>query len=180
MTRHDDIVAERRAEAGLPVLVCPNCGERGAHYVPASLAEPGHFECVPAARMSWQIGLDFPRPPAGLSMNDRPRHWSVKSKSTALVRGLVANRARAAGIPPMERCRVDVEWIVPDARKRDTDNLAPFLKAIYDAIGSDRGVGARLVPDDDPAHMDKPAATIRLERGARAHFIITITRKEGT
>jgi hypothetical protein len=92
------------------------------------------------------------------------------------VRGLVANRVRAAGVPKLGRCRVDVEWVVKTAARRDTDNLAPFLKAIYDGIGADRGVGARIVADDDPAHMEKRGATIRLDReAAAAHFLITIT-----
>lgn len=45
-----EIAAERRAEAGLPVLRCPECGELGAHWVADRLDEyglivPGHFIC---------------------------------------------------------------------------------------------------------------------------------------
>lgn len=40
-----DVAAERREAAGLPVLSCPNCGVREAHWVPESLEGPGFFTC---------------------------------------------------------------------------------------------------------------------------------------
>lgn len=133
----------------------------------------------------WQLRLDYTRPPYGLHANDRPRHWAVKATATKRVRGQIALAVLALGIPKLGRCRVEVEWVVRTATKRDPDNLAPLTKAIYDAIGSDRGTGAHLVADDDPAHMEKPTPTIRLDRAAKAaHFLITITdttpRKDGT
>lgn len=122
----------------------------------------------------WKFHLAIPRAPKGLSMNDRA-HWRAKAASTAWVRGEVVARVVAAGVPTLDRCRVDVEWIVGTRHKRDTDNLAPFLKAIYDGIGSDRGISAHVVTDDDPTHMEKRAATIRYEQGCTAHFEVTIT-----
>ena len=119
--------------------------------------------------------LDYPRPPKGLSANDRPGHWSVKHGATQDIRLEVMAKTRALHMGAPEKIRVDVVWVVADKRRRDTDNLAPFLKAIYDGIGADKGVSARLVDDDDPTHMDKPAATIRYEQGARARFEVTIT-----
>jgi hypothetical protein len=50
--------ARTRSEAGLPVIVCENCGEvvaRGTgHYIPDSLDEyglivPGHYTCERAS-----------------------------------------------------------------------------------------------------------------------------------
>lgn len=122
----------------------------------------------------WSFTLPYPRPPRGLHANDRI-HWRGKAKSSAKVRQDVFTLVRAAHVPALERIRVDVEWVVPDRRKRDTDNLAPLLKVIYDAIGSDRGISARIVEDDDPLHMSKPSATIRHSHGELAHFIVTIT-----
>ena len=123
---------------------------------------------------TWAFDLNHARPPKGLSLNDRC-HWRTKHENTQLIRTQAMLRTRAAKVPALERIRVDVEWVVADRRNRDTDNLAPLLKAIYDGIGSNRGTSARIVEDDDPAHMDKPAATIRFESGATPHFSVTIT-----
>jgi hypothetical protein len=122
----------------------------------------------------WSFNLAFERAPKGLSANDRP-HWTVKARSTSIVRTLVAAHVREAGVPKLDRCRVDVEWVVTTQHRRDTDNLAPFLKAIYDGIGADKGMSAHVVDDDDPAHMEKRGATIRYEKGGTARFVVTIT-----
>lgn len=125
---------------------------------------------------SWSFDLPYTRPPRGLHANDRA-HWRRKAKSTQEVRAAVFALTRAAHVPALERIRVDVEWVVPDRRKRDTDNVSPLLKAIYDGIGSDRGVSARIVEDDSPEFMSKPGATIRYEPGCTAHFTVTITEE---
>ncbi|WP_146079391.1 hypothetical protein [Rathayibacter sp. AY2B9] len=128
-------------------------------------------------RGPWSFTLPYPRPPRGLHSNDRSP-WQVKARSTAQVRLDVFNLVRAAHVPALERIRVDVEWVVPDRRKRDADGPEPMLKAIFDGIGSDRGVSARIVEDDDPRHMDKGRLTIRREPGCLAHFDVTITELE--
>jgi hypothetical protein len=92
-----------------------------------------------------------------------------------MVRQMVFAYTRAAHVPALERCRVEVEWVVVTKHRRDTDNLAPLLKAIYDGVGSDRGVSARIVEDDDPAHMVKPGATIRYAPDETPRFVVTIT-----
>ena len=78
---------------------------------------------------SWSFDLPFTSPPSGLSANDRG-HWGRKASNTAMVRALVFTRTRAAHVPALERCRVDVVWVVRTHHRRDTDNLAPLLKAI--------------------------------------------------
>ena len=167
-----EAAARERAEAlGIPVLRCPECDELGRHWVPDSLEGPGYFTCAPRR---WSFDLVFERAPKGLSANDRS-HWRVKARSTSIVRTLVAAHVRGAGVPSMDRCRVDVEWVVTTKHRRDEDNLAPFLKAIYDGIGADKGISAHIVPDDDPAHMEKRGATIRYEHGGTARFVVTIT-----
>lgn len=50
ISKREKIIRTRRAAAGLPVLLCPCCGSRAAHWVPASLARPGYFECMHVAR----------------------------------------------------------------------------------------------------------------------------------
>lgn len=138
----------------------------------------GDFDCCaqpngPAER-SWSFSLPFTRPPAGLSANDRGGRW-VRARSTAAVREMVFYTVRALHIGVLDRCRVDVVWVVADRRRRDTDNLSPFMKAIFDGIGADKGVSAHVVDDDAPEYMIKPGATIRYVKGCTPHFEVTIT-----
>lgn len=117
----------------------------------------------------WTIRLLYPRPIAGLSANDRV-HYRVKARNTATIREQVSYMVRAAKVPQLERICVDVTWYVTDSRVRDSDNLAPWLKVIYDAIGSSRGVSAHIVKDDSPKYMVKPEARIERAPGKGAAF----------
>lgn len=126
----------------------------------------------------WMFTLNYARPPKGLHANDRA-HWAVKAGATADIRLEVMAKVRALRIGTLEHCTVQVVWVVGDKRKRDTDNLAPFMKAIFDGIGSNsKGYSAHLVDDDDPEHMSKPGAQIRYDRGTKPFFEITITAEE--
>lgn len=124
---------------------------------------------------SWSFTLPYPRPPAGLSANDRPNHWGVKAKSTAMVRLAVFAAVRHAQVPALERCRVDVVWVVSDRRRRDSDNPSGLLKAIFDGIGADKGMSARIVDDDAPEFMTKGPLKILYVEGSTPHFEVTIT-----
>lgn len=123
--------------------------------------------------MAWTLTLPFPRPPKGLHANDRP-HWRTKARATADVRNLVVALVRSQNIPTMQRVSVQLVWVVTDRRKRDEDGPEPLAKAIFDAIGSDRGVSARLVPDDSPEFMDKPRPLIEYRPGDTSHFEVVI------
>src|SRR5690349_3046921 len=124
--------------------------------------------------MAWLLELGYTKPPKGLSANDRT-HWAVKSKSTAEVRALVKHLAIHAGIEPMQRCQVEVIWVVTDRRRRDADNAAPFAKAIFDGLAADKGVSAHIVADDDPEHMVKLMPRIEYRPGCTPHFEVIIT-----
>lgn len=124
--------------------------------------------------MRWLIALDYTKPPKGLSANDRT-HWAVRSKSTAEVRVLVKHLAIHAGIEPMQRCQVEVIWVVADKRRRDADNAAPFAKAIFDGLAADKGVSAHIVADDDPAHMVKLMPRIEYRPNTTPHFEVIVT-----
>lgn len=129
----------------------------------------------PKSEGPWMFTLNYPRPPKGLHANDRT-HWAVKMGATQDIRMEVMARTRNLHIGVLEFCTVQVVWVVGDKRKRDTDNLAPFMKAIFDGIGSNsRGYSAHLVEDDDPEHMSKPGALIRYEKGVKPFFEVTIT-----
>ena len=131
-----------------------------------------------AERNAWWFELPYASLPPGLSMNDRGKHWA-KTRSTAMVRKDVVALVAQSGVPAMGRIRVDVTWFVKTKHRRDTDNAAPLLKAIYDAIGSDRGVSAHIVADDAPEFMEKPGATIHYDKECTPHFVVTITRLDG-
>lgn len=124
--------------------------------------------------MTWTIELGYTKPPPGLSANDRS-HWATKARSVAAVRGLVKSLATKAGIPTMQRCQVEVIWVVADKRRRDADNAAPFAKAIFDGLGADKGVSAHLVVDDDPAHMVKLMPRIEYRPNTTPHFEVIVT-----
>lgn len=121
--------------------------------------------------MNWTIHLPFTKPPDGLSANSR-HHWRAKARSTAEVRQLVAGLAR--GFPKTQRIQVELVWIVNDKRKRDDDNLAPLAKACWDALASDRGVSANLVPDDSPEYVTKMHPRIEYKPGVKPHFELRI------
>lgn len=127
---------------------------------------------------AWSFKLAYPSVPKGLSLNYRGSHWP-RTNNTAMVRRDVMLLTRLAKVPALDKCRVDVCWLVKTKAKRDTDNLAPLLKAIYDGIGSDRGVSARIVEDDSPEYMLKTSATIAYDKGNSPGFVVTITAMEG-
>lgn len=124
--------------------------------------------------MKWLLELGYTKPPDGLSANWRG-HWATKARSTAAVRSLVCWLATEAGIKPMQRCQVEVIWVVADKRRRDADNAAPLAKAIFDGLGADKGVSAQIVVDDDPAHMVKLMPRIEHRPGCTPHFEVIVT-----
>lgn len=123
---------------------------------------------------TWTLTLPYTRPPKGLSANWRG-HWSTKARSTAEVRNLVAALARAARLPQMQRIQVELIWVVTDHRKRDDDNLHPLAKSCWDALASDRGVSARIVPDDSPEFVTKMHPRIEYRPDESPHFEVIVT-----
>lgn len=123
----------------------------------------------------WSIRLLYPRPPKGLSANDR-YHWAVKHESTQKVRHEVMTKVRAAKVPALDRIRLELIWWVTDNRRRDVDNTMPFAKAIYDGVAADKGVSARIVDDDNPLFAEKVMPRIeKLPKNGEAHFELIIT-----
>ena len=90
-----------------------------------------------------------------LSLTDLPSpnrrdHWAVKGRQTRELRDTTLLLARKARLPAGSHCTVELNYIPPDARRRDADNLVLILKACCDAL-VDHGV----VPDDTPGWMSK-------------------------
>lgn len=125
--------------------------------------------------MTWTLTLNYPRPPKGLSANDRA-HWAVKSKATAEVRELVKMHARSQRIPTMQRMQVELVWVVADRRRRDGgENLGPLLKAVVDGLAADKGTSAHLVPDDAPEFVTRLMPRIEFRQGETPYFEVIIT-----
>ena len=83
-----------------------------------------------------EITITLPLPPRELSPNSRC-HWAKKAKAVAAYR----EQAKVAGwrIPASERPAWDIAeartvFYVPDARRRDRDNLLASMKAAFDGI----------------------------------------------
>ena len=76
----------------------------------------------------------LPWPPKGLSPNAR-LHWAARSKPKKQYREACRLQVLAQGARPMEGClRVQMEFVPPDRRKRDWDNLVASMKAGLDGL----------------------------------------------
>jgi len=136
-----------------------------------------------AGPWSFDLPVNLCRAP-GLSANHSKRNVYGNNASVQAVREAVVlrlasliNRSRMPR--RLRKVRVDVTWFVDDKRHRDPNNLAPLAKAICDAIGSNRGRGVHLVPDDRPQYMDQAAPQIIYRPGQTPGFTVTITNLGG-
>lgn len=78
--------------------------------------------------------LVLPWPPAACSPNQRV-HWSKKAKATKRYRADCHLLAKQAGITaPVGELLVMMEFVPPDARRRDLDNLLSACKGLLDGI----------------------------------------------
>ncbi|MCU9528752.1 RusA family crossover junction endodeoxyribonuclease [Pseudomonas mosselii] len=93
--------------------------------------------------------LTLPWPPAACSPNARV-HWSRKSKAAKTYRYACFLLARQAGIQaPKGDALLMLEFVPPDRRRRDDDNLLAMFKAgrdgLADALGIDDNVFATQI-----------------------------------
>jgi crossover junction endodeoxyribonuclease RusA len=87
--------------------------------------------------------FDLPWPHKDLSPNSRC-HWSRKSRVTKAYRSTCHILCRASGIKaPAGRLLVSLEFIPPDRRNRDLDNLLTSCKALLDGVADALGVNDR-------------------------------------
>lgn len=119
--------------------------------------------------MSDTVRIKLPYTELPLSLNHR-MHWAKQSRITKDVRldGYFLTRKyfkRATH----QHLIVELELIVPDKRRRDTDNPVATLKALCDGI-----VDAGTVPDDTPEYMTKLPVKITPQPGVR-EFWLNIT-----
>ncbi|MEU7631741.1 hypothetical protein AB0C34_17385 [Nocardia sp. NPDC049220] len=147
--------------------------------------------------ISGRASIEIPITPADLlSLNDRGASKQAalhKAAKVAHLRDTVFTLLKQARLPRgVGFVRVQLHYQPETNRIRDDDNLAATAKPIYDAFTPHRDakatkkggklhvvaarVGYGMVPDDDPAYIDKPPPIIHpVQRGARARLWLEIT-----
>lgn len=93
--------------------------------------------------------VTLPWPPAACSPNARV-HWSKKSRAARAYRAACHLLAKQAGMqPPKGEALLILEFVPPDKRRRDDDNLLAMFKAgrdgIADALGVDDSIFATQI-----------------------------------
>jgi crossover junction endodeoxyribonuclease RusA len=125
---------------------------------------PGVPQGVRPVGRLYVLALPYAGPPPGLSANYRG-HWRPKHEATAQLRRDVYFIARQAGLhllTDVKHVTVELVWNPGTRRRRDADNIYPFLKVAADGLARGRRdwVGLDLVPDDVPEYMTKLAPRI--------------------
>lgn len=132
---------------------------------------------------SWTLRLPFTEPPVTANDARRAGHWSSQAAAKIQVEQAVAVLVKAARIPPLPRCAVELTWYVTDYRTRDDDGLFVMLKAARDALtpplppipagsltqaGTPRKkakrakIGAGIIPDDSARYVESSRTAIVL------------------
>lgn len=114
-----------------------------------------------------KLVLDLP--PAELSPNRRV-HWAKKARAVKYYRAFAAVVARCAPNyrKGWERAEVRAVFHLPDARRRDPDNLMAAMKAAWDGF-----VDAGVLADDNGLILHPPVLAID-----RAHPRVEVTLTE--
>ena len=86
----------------------------------------------------------LPWPPSYLSPNNRS-HWRKRSKAAKAYRMQCFLFAKKAGlVAPPGRILLQLEFLPPDLRRRDDDNLVAAFKSGRDGLADALGVDDRL------------------------------------
>lgn len=108
--------------------------------------------------MTYTLTVDIPRPPMTSNDQRRADYRTVARKKKEAAEP-VAWLVRQQQIPQLDRVDVTVTWFAPDARRRDSDSLGPYCKAILDAL-----VGSGVLRDDDSRYVRQTAMRVEIDR----------------
>lgn len=117
----------------------------------------------------WRIDLPQTRP---LSLNGR-EHWRIKAKRVKELRDTACLLVKAAGVPKLQRIRVELHYAPRDKRRRDPLNLVATLKPIEDGI-----VDAGIVPDDTPEFVTPTMPVIDAPTGKQTGLLYVLIRED--
>jgi crossover junction endodeoxyribonuclease RusA len=169
-------VGEARADSGGPVSRGPGPSTPERVAARAGLGPAATSTSLRPGAGAAPAGGDTPRTwriefPAGMELlnaNDRT-HWSAKAPVTKALRWAAFCLARSGLVPQLDRAHVEAVYEPPDRRRRDPANLYPSIKACVDGL-----VDARVLPDDDAAHLVGPDMRLGDVRpGGRIVLIVT-------
>lgn len=118
---------------------------------------------------TWTIRLPWTGIPAGLSLNARP-HWHTLHRVKATTRAVACTLVRAAKVPPLQRCTVELHYHPRDRRRRDSINLALLHKVLVDGA-----IDAGVCADDDVAHVSTPEPVIHPADPRDPRLLLVIT-----
>lgn len=97
--------------------------------------------------MTYVLSVDARKPP--LTSNEQRRaHWRTVAKAKKEAAEPILWLVRQQNIPQLDRVNVTVTWFAPDARRRDSDSLGPYVKAVLDAL-----VESGVLKDDDSRYV---------------------------
>lgn len=85
--------------------------------------------------------VELPWPPKGLSPNARV-HWAVRHKLAKTYRETCRLLGKQAGLaaPGEGRLLLDMEFVPPDRRRRDDDNMIGAFKYARDGLAAAMGI----------------------------------------
>src|SRR5262245_16054104 len=117
-----------------------------------------------------RVSVLVPGLPPGPNAQRKQRHWSERYKSDQDWKGdtrFLASAVRRPGMP-WPTVRVRYQFVLPDHRVRDWDNLIASVKPCLDGI-----VAARLIEADDYRHVREFGPhTVSVLRGAESVTIV--------
>lgn len=88
------------------------------------------------------MNVTLPWPPSTLSPNARHAHPSIKWKAVRAYRSACKTLAEAYGVvaPDSQKIALWIEFVPPDRRHRDDDNMVASFKAGRDGLADALGV----------------------------------------
>lgn len=88
------------------------------------------------------MNVTLPWPPSTLSPNARHAHPSIKWKAVRAYRSACKTLAEACGVvaPDSQKIALWIEFVPPDRRHRDDDNMVASFKAGRDGLADALGV----------------------------------------
>ena len=121
------------------------------------------------------LELRFEAPPPELSPNVK-KHHMVKARAVRQYRWECNLDARNQAFgdwkgpvsPLTSPVKATVTFVVPDKRRRDTDNLMAALKPLWDGLRD-----ARVLVDDSHEHLRHGEPSVRVEKGQR-YVLVTL------